>query len=269
MNRDSQRKITVEDLIRLKRAERPPAEFWAGFESQMRAKQLAAIVVKRPWWDGAARIFSSVRRHSLPVAAAASVALAWAGIRYVGVPGPAAHHAAPALAAPLAPVRTDEARPAQVARHAPAARVQPDMVAESAVQEVPAVTAAVSHVSQVVPSVAAGVPERTPFAEGIYVSLADLRETTPVLPQRDVFGSDRDFETPAAARTAAAEPLARMDPSAERRARLLAPALPEYASMGARTATSSLARDRLNDDRIYESMDLSGSSERSMVGFRF
>ena len=31
--KDKERKIAVEDLLRLKRAERPPAEFWARFES--------------------------------------------------------------------------------------------------------------------------------------------------------------------------------------------------------------------------------------------
>jgi hypothetical protein len=90
-----------------------------------------------------------------------------------------------------------------------------------------------------------------------------------VLPQRDVFGSDRDFEAALSSRQAVSEPLARLDPSAERRARLLAPALPAYASSSPRPV-SALTRERLNDDRIYESMDLYGSSsDRAMVGFRF
>jgi len=101
------------------------------------------------------------------------------------------------------------------------------------------------------------------------VTLADLRETAPVLPQRNVFGSDRDFESAVSARQQASDPLDRMDPAAERRARLLAPALPAYASSSPRALSGSLTRERLNDDRIYESMDLYGSSGRSMVGFRF
>ena len=41
--RSSQSQVTIEDLLRLKRAERPPASFWSDFDREMRAKQLAAI----------------------------------------------------------------------------------------------------------------------------------------------------------------------------------------------------------------------------------
>jgi hypothetical protein len=43
-------KVSLEDLLRLKRAERPSADFWPRFERELRAKQLAAIVQKQPWW---------------------------------------------------------------------------------------------------------------------------------------------------------------------------------------------------------------------------
>lgn len=66
-------KVTVEDLLRIKRAERPSAEFWLRFEHDLRAKQLAAIIEKRPWWyllyvPQAAR---AVSRHQVPVGIAA------------------------------------------------------------------------------------------------------------------------------------------------------------------------------------------------------
>lgn len=267
MNRDPERKITVEDLIRLKRTERPRAEFWVSFESQMRAKQLAAIVVKRPWWDGAARILSGGLRYSLPVAAAASVALVWVGVRYAGAPARATHGLAMASASAALP---QPMRPVPAARKESVARAEPAaVVAVAEPQASPVVAATSPHVTQVSQGAFADDSDRTPIAEGIYVTLADLRETAPVLPQRDVFGSDRDFESAVSARQQASDPLARMDPAAERRARLLAPALPAYASSGPRTLTGSLTRERLNDDRIYESMDLYGSSGRSMVGFRF
>jgi hypothetical protein len=270
MNRDPDRKITVEDLIRLKRTERPRAEFWASFESQMRAKQLAAIVVKRPWWDGAARIVSGALRYSLPVAAAASVALVWVGIRYAGAPAPAAHGLALAGASAPSAALPQPMRPVPAARQVSVARAEPAAVVAVAEPDAPPVVAATSpHVTQVSQGAFADDSDRTPIAEGIYVTLADLRETAPVLPQRDVFGSDRDFESTVSARQQASDPLARMDPAAERRARLLAPALPAYASSSSRALTGSLTRERLNDDRIYESMDLYGSSGRSMVGFRF
>jgi len=270
MNRDPERKITVEDLIRLKRSERPPAEFWTSFESQMRAKQLAAIVVKRPWWDGAARILSGALRYSLPVAAAASVALVWVGVRYAGAPSQAVRGLAIARAAAPSAALPQPMRPVPAVRQESVARAEPAAVVAVADPQASLVVAATSpHVTQVPQSAFFDDSERTPIAEGIYVTLADLRETAPVLPQRDVFGSDRDFEASVSARQLASDPLARMDPAADRRARLLAPALPAYASSSPRALSGSLTRERLNDDRIYESMDLYGSSGRSMVGFRF
>jgi len=70
-------KVTIEDLLRVKRAERPSPEFWTRFETDLRAKQLAAIVEKRPWWHAmhlpqAARVVS---RFQMPVGAAAILVL--------------------------------------------------------------------------------------------------------------------------------------------------------------------------------------------------
>lgn len=261
MNPEPKRKITVEDLIRLKRAERPGADYWAGFETQLRAKQLAAIVVKRPWWDGPARVLSAVWRHPMPVGAAAAVALTVAGVRYMGG---TANDAAPALARPqAAPAHAQVALGRSVSREQPV----PAAGAPRATTVVAQVASAGSAQAQ--RAAASQVSERTPIAEGIYVTLADLRDSMPVLPQRDVFGSDREFEAAFSSRQADSEPIARIDPSAERRARLLAPALPAYVSSSPRPV-SALTRERLSDDRIYESMDLYGSSsERTMVGFRF
>jgi hypothetical protein len=260
MNPETRRKITVEDLIRLKRAERPQAEYWAGFETQLRAKQLAAIVVKRPWWDAPARALSLVWRHPMPIGAAAAVALTLAGVRYMGA--------------------SREAAPAQDRRQAAPSQA-PAVREESVFSEKPSVIAAVESPRPAPAAVQVSSPgsaqhvavsqasEKTPITEGIYVTLADLRDSAPVLPQRDVFGSDRDFEATLSPRQQVSEPIARIDPSAERRARLLAPALPSYASSSPRPV-SALMRERASDDRIYESMDLYGSSsERTMVGFRF
>ncbi len=75
----SSEKVTIEDLLRIKRAERPSAEFWLRFEQDLRAKQLAAIIEKRPWWHllhlpQAARAIS---RHQVPVGAVAVLALSF------------------------------------------------------------------------------------------------------------------------------------------------------------------------------------------------
>lgn len=269
MNQDSKRKVTVEDLLRLKRAERPAPEFWATFESRIRSKQLAAIVVRRPWWDGASRIFALAQRHSVPIGAFAAVALAWAGMRQMDysplstlavAPRPA--HAA--LVAPPAPA-------SQAERHEAMALVRREPAALVAISKPAAeVVGGSSHLTPAPATLAEPAPARSPFADGIAVTLSDIRASAPMLVQRDVFGTDQEFEAPATpSRQQDTEPLARMDPSAERRARLLAPALPTYASTSARPLANPWMKQRADDDRMYESMDPYGSSDRAVVGFRF
>ena len=79
MSYEGKRPVTLEDLLRLKRAERPPAEFWAQFDRQLRAKQLAALVEKRPWWR--TRVFAGWSRIHLPLGAAAVLALTFVTVR--------------------------------------------------------------------------------------------------------------------------------------------------------------------------------------------
>jgi hypothetical protein len=276
MKRDTEQKITVEDLLRLKRAERPPPEFWSTFESQIRAKQLSAIVSKRPWWDGFSRVFAVVNRHQLSLGGAAAVALAFAGFRYMG--GHSEPVRAPQVATtvrPAAVVATVAAVPARVAPQiAPVAapREEVELAAEeTAPAPRPVVTETESHITQA-PAVAPGDGStRAPFADGIAITLADFREPASDYAKPAVFGSDRDFETSIApAHQPVSEPLATMDPAAERRARLLAPAFPSYASGNARALASDWMKQRASsDDRMYESMDRGSNDDRMLVGFRF
>jgi hypothetical protein len=73
---DSRPKPTLEELLRLKRSERPDTAFWQEFERGMRQKQLAAIVEPRPWWLGAVLLGRRVVPLGLPVSAAAAAMLA-------------------------------------------------------------------------------------------------------------------------------------------------------------------------------------------------
>jgi hypothetical protein len=230
MKRDTDAKITIEDLLRLKKAERPPAEFWATFEAEIRAKQLSAIVIRRPWWDGLSRIFAFLNRHQLAFGATAAVALAWMGVEYtsghrLAVSAPQTHATSvaatvvvPAAAAPVVAVAERAVAPVQEAEvSAPAAPHD----------ERPVVEATASHLTQAPVIVPADAPAKSPFADGFAVTLADYREQSPDVAARSVFGSDREFEPVlAASRQIPSEPLAQMDPTEERRARLLAPALP-------------------------------------------
>jgi len=70
------KKVTLEEVLRLKRAERPDPVFWAEFEQQLRAKQLAAIVERRPWWHlDLLRVSSGISRLRVPLGATAVLAL--------------------------------------------------------------------------------------------------------------------------------------------------------------------------------------------------
>jgi len=78
---NDQPKVTLEQLLRVKRAEKPSPEFWAQFERELRVKQLAAIVEPRPWWAPFIRVGSRLARYQMPVGAAAVVALTLLTVR--------------------------------------------------------------------------------------------------------------------------------------------------------------------------------------------
>jgi hypothetical protein len=81
MSQPNQRaKVTIEDLLRLKRAERPSPDFWTNFERDLRQKQLTALVQKRRWWHEIPRLLN--RRIYLPAGAAAIIAFTVITIRY-------------------------------------------------------------------------------------------------------------------------------------------------------------------------------------------
>ncbi len=73
-------KVTIEDLLRLKRTEKPGPEFWVNFEQELRQKQLTALVQKRRWWHEVPVLLN--RRLYVPAGAAAIVALTLVTVRY-------------------------------------------------------------------------------------------------------------------------------------------------------------------------------------------
>ena len=66
---------TLEDLLRFKRAERPPPEFWAEFDRGLRQKQLAALMKRPQGWARVRPVVISGLRWAVPATAAAAVAL--------------------------------------------------------------------------------------------------------------------------------------------------------------------------------------------------
>ncbi len=73
---------TLQDLLRVKRAEQPSPQFWADFDRELRVKQLAAMVEKRPWWCSFPRAHAFLLRQRLPLAAAAAAVVGFGTYGY-------------------------------------------------------------------------------------------------------------------------------------------------------------------------------------------
>ncbi len=104
---DQRPKVTVEDLLRLKRSERPATEFWTNFERELRQKQLTALLEKRPWWQELPQFL--VRRVYLPVGATAILAFTLVSVKYYA-PAQLAQVENPPVGSPVAVDRELTAR---------------------------------------------------------------------------------------------------------------------------------------------------------------
>lgn len=69
-------RITLEQLLALKRSERPDPAFWEGFDRELHRRQLASVVVRPAWYVRAARGMVVGLRRAAPVAAAGAAAVA-------------------------------------------------------------------------------------------------------------------------------------------------------------------------------------------------
>lgn len=68
---DSHKSIKVEDLLRLKRSERPTDTFWNEFDRELHQRMLQTLVKKDPWYRQLMRAFSGPRVQTLGVSCAA------------------------------------------------------------------------------------------------------------------------------------------------------------------------------------------------------
>ena len=165
-------KVSLEDLLHLKRAERPTPEFWSNFERELRQKQLTALVQKHRWWHDVPALLG--RRIYLPAGAAAAVAFTLVAVRYhTPVNLAQAENSVPRLAAadsaiemlPATVVAAPENKyeeaiaPSRVATESPSAR--PEMVVASAPVTVR--------------------NENSPSARSIAANLASLEQSEPEL----------------------------------------------------------------------------------------
>jgi hypothetical protein len=266
---DGSNKVTLENLLRFKRCEQPPPEFWQQFDRELRAKQLAAIVARRPWWTPLARYVGVVSRYSLPLGAAAALAIAFAGVHEYRVYVPARASADDAqsteasvptvepvevaMAVTPVPVRSNE-HPNLVTVSGERSVAKPVVYHDSAKRE----TAAPARMDARSLAFDAG-SESTESSSDLWVA-SNLAAAQAAEPEavRNLLGmsSSLDGRMVPAVRTHV-EPLEQMDPpAAEQRSRLLGgvvPALATYNGTVPVPVNDRVVKD-LSDDRLYESI---------------
>jgi len=266
---DDSKKVTLEKLLRFKRCEQPPPEFWQQFDRELRAKQLAAIVAKRPWWTPLTRYVGVVSRYSLPLGAAAALAIAFAGVHeyrlYVPAPTsaddaqsteasvPTAAPVEVAMAVPAAPVATNE-RSNLVTMSEDEAVAKPVVHHDSAKRE----TAVSARMDARSLALDAG-SESTESSSDLWIA-SNLAAAQAAEPEavRNLLGmsSSLDGRMVPAVRTHV-EPLEQMDPPAtEQRSRLLGGVVPALATYDGSVPVPVNDRvvKELSDDRLYESV---------------
>ncbi len=221
LNPDQRPKISLEDLLRLKRAERPAPEFWATFESEMRQKQLAALLEKRSWWQGLSQVL--VRHAYLPVGATAVLAFTLVSVKYY-VPAHPTTIEPTTSAKPLAAVnRAAVPSPTAVAMAAATQReAPPATTAGTSIESAVAADRAVVLPASSEPAVqVASATMDSPSSRYIANNLDSLERTDPELVQ-SVLGSR--LSAPARVQSAAflTDELASVPTGTSRRSRLLA-----------------------------------------------
>jgi hypothetical protein len=281
MKSENQKSVSLEDLLRLKRAERPSAEFWPQFERELRAKQLSAIVVRRPWWQTLpSRALVSFSRYHLPIGATAVLALTFLSVREY-------QSAAPELGLPPglsdnpAAVAVNESEigesslvspPAEtsnvaMAINAPVVGREAEFTNASGADRVSAMAALIGGALESEASI-------SPSARSIADNFAAAQSSDNTFGNNHslLVSASRGFESRVLpAHTPVIEPLAQVTPPSEvRRARYLGTALPVVATakLVAPRTTERLA-SRIADERLYESLSsrLGLGGDRIMVKF--
>lgn len=266
MNRDGKRPVSLEDLLRLKRAERPPEAFWGDFDRQLRAKQLAALVEKRPWWQGwsLGAILAGLRRHPLPLGAAVALGVAYLGLRSgsdrVSAPAVVPSSAVVAQMAPSPVVGPETPSAGRVEAPVPAS-------APSFVAAIPAVPVAAVPVESAETSSDPSAPaatfasaereaDRPLFVSSVPLSLEAqsslLMAQSEPLSSGALLGGATRLEARAPASRVAVEPLRQMTPPADRRGTRILTAMVSMASVENAMRTTERAATRLSEEQLYE-----------------
>ncbi len=288
MNSNRHKPVMVEDLLRLKRAERPAADFWAQFERELRAKQLAALVTKRPWWQTLpARALAGLSRYHLPLGATAVLALTFLSVREyqslntgssgVVLPGLVNQGTENNLLANsglLAPAPANVVAFSAISATEAAATEDADINASA---ENNFTTADGAGRVSAMPALRGSGPDKvavsSPSARSIAENFAAAQSNDNTFGGRPLLNpAIRGFESRVMpARMPVVDPLAQMKAPADvRRARYLGTALPVVANAKPFTPRSSeRLASRISDERLYESVNsrLGLGGDRLMVKF--
>jgi len=257
--------VILEDLLRLKRSERPDTEFWHQFEREMRVKQLAAIVEPRPWWAPFIRMGSRMARYQLPVGATAILALTFITVREYRLPEAAGTQFISESVVASAPVSSSRVDSVIIAE-----TPVPEVIIENFYAKADVVVASVEV--EVAPAVVEAQPESvySPADEAIAANLAAVRAKTPELARLIARVSGVDEIINPRTRSEVVDPLARVKgPSTSRTSRLLASALPATYSEDRETRGSVLRVERgLTEERVYDSISRFGvKADRLAISF--
>ena len=217
-NLETRSKVTVEDLVRLKRAERPAPGFWDNFERELRQKQLTALLEKRPWWQTLPQVFS--RRAYLPIGATAILAFTVVSLKYHAptpiVQAPSVTATAPVVASTLA---ADVSAAANITAPVSSAGIEHQELAP-----LPAPTAAApvsAAATEVMSTLVAPPTVESPSARSIAANLARFEQAEPEMVNA-VLGNR--LSPPSRVQTASANvtELASVPAETSKRSRLLA-----------------------------------------------
>jgi hypothetical protein len=268
-NHANKRPVTLEDLLKLKRAELPPAEFWSQFDRELRAKQLAALVEQRPWWRTMPRFFAGFSRYQLPLGATAVLALTLVSVHYYR---PASAENVSARVA-----NVDVSATAVVNHSAPMAQSS-----AASQEELGVTTSGLEATSDIVTPPAPVAPREipalasvdspadrsevareisTPSGRLIAANLAIAKSSDPAI-AHGILGSARGFEARAMpARSPAVDPLAQMtSPSDARRSRLLGGSVMSVSMNSAPAARPAEFRSRrISDEQLYDTISRFGA----------
>ena len=266
MKPETDRPITIEDLLRLKRAEVPPTEFWSTFDRELRAKQLAALLPKRRWWQTMARALWSLprSRYRVPLGASAVLAITFFSVRESDVPSAVEVAVeSPAVGAeanpPLAVANAEVTPASTIVVDSATSPFISESATSSAVAVVSASPVAVEPSRVLAPPAPVTVLEAdSPAARRIAANLAAV-QSPDALAGGTLLAATNGFEARVMPPRTAVEPLQQMtSPSDTRRSRLLT-AMVSNAAFDTSIHTTARAASRIEEERLYDQIQRFGA----------